>query len=194
MTPETPPRPDAESAPDPLKRAWQRTIADAESMAETYESSGWNTRVVLSGHVAPEPPGTGSEDPELVFIVPGEDATSLSEQVAKGDVQTVRANRQEIDNWAFFVLELLMPSVGRAVLVAGSCEIRLEKPLVEAATNAGVVFSTFRTLDGDVALQLKHDDPGALFPDETESPDRALDSQSPDTGESQEPELSDDNR
>ncbi|MFB6243063.1 MAG: hypothetical protein ABEH80_03105 [Halobaculum sp.] len=92
---------------DRHRDAWQRTLNDAETLAEQREEDGWETLVIPAGDTAPEPPEAGDSDRYgLVHVIPSnfaDDFEALSdEQFSAYDVY-----RAESDGRVFVVTELL---------------------------------------------------------------------------------------
>lgn len=158
--------PESEQGPERLaasartmKDAWTRTLSDVRARADEYERGGWDVLTVAAGHTAPESPNAGSENRfGFVHVLPGDVASEVREAIAESKFTEYDVFRATTDGRVFLMTELLDPEARRAILVAGSYELRKVGPLVAAADEAGVCYTHLQTLDGTVVGSFEHDD------------------------------------
>jgi hypothetical protein len=175
---------------DRHRDAWQRTLNDAETLAEQREQDGWETLVIPAGDTAPEPREAGDSDRYgLVHVIPSnfaDDFEALSdEQFSAYDVY-----RAESDGRVFVVTELLEArsddetesdgestgvettadgestdgAAGLAVYVVGTYELRHAGDLIETAIDADLMYTHLQRLDGTEVASILHEDPEKFFP------------------------------
>ena len=147
-----------------LKGAWQSTLAEMDSLAEEYESDGWQTTTVPTGHTAPESEESGDTDRwGLVFTVPNNHAKEIKTALAKGDFPEYDVYRKHITQRVFLVVVYLDPVAEQALLVAGIYRTAYADKLIERTKTEGEVYSYLRTLDGTQLAAFRHYTPEKFF-------------------------------
>lgn len=150
---------------DTHKDAWGRTLEDMEAMADDLEADGWNALAIAAGHTAPNPPDAGDSDRwGFVHVIPGNEAEAFSEAFEAGEFPRYRVFQQDASGRVFMVTQLLDPGTDRAVLIAGSYEMRNAAGLVRTARREGEMYTHVRKLDKTQLGAFRHDEYERFFP------------------------------
>ena len=148
------------------KNAWQRTLDDMKALEEELSEDGWDVVIVPAGHTAPENPDAGETDRwGLVHVIPGNFAEDFSEAVAAGDYPHFEVFQQQVDGRTFMLTMLQDPDTERAILIAGSFEMRHAPGLVNTAQREDLMYTHVQKLDKTVLGTFRHADYEPFFPD-----------------------------
>lgn len=151
---------------DTHKNAWNRTLEDMEAMADDLEGNGWDALAIAAGHTAPNPPDAGDGDRwGFVHVIPGDKAEAFSEAVEAGEFPRYRVFQQDASGRVFMVTQLLDPDTDRAILIAGTYEIRNAAGLVRTAQREGEMYTHVQKLDKTRLGVFHHDEYEQFFPD-----------------------------
>lgn len=150
---------------DTHKDAWQHTLDDMQAMADDLDGEGWNVLAIAVDHTAPNPPDAGDSDRwGFVHVIPGNDAEAFSEAVEAGEFPRYRVFQQSASGRVFMVTQLLDPDTDRAILIAGTYEIRNAAGLVRTARREGEMYTHVQTLDKTPLGVFHHDEYEQFFP------------------------------
>lgn len=154
---------------DILKDGWSRTLEDMRAMAAELREEGWDVVDVGAGDTAPESPDAGRTDRfGLVHVIPGNEADAFAEAFREDGFETYEVFRAEVEGQVFQVTQLLDEETDTAILLAGQYELRRAAPLVNAALEAGEMYTHVQTLDTTHLGSFRHEDVERFFP----NPDR----------------------
>ena len=147
-----------------LKDAWQSTLAEMDSLADEYESDGWKTTTVPTGHTAPESEESGDTDRwGLVFTVPNNYEREIKTALARGDFPEYDVYRKRITQRVFLVVVYFDSASEQALLVAGNYQTAYADDLIERTKTEGEVYSYLRTLNGTQLAAFRHRTPKKFF-------------------------------
>ena len=150
---------------DALKGAWSATLSDMEALAEEYETDGWETITVPAGHTAPTSPESGDDGRfGLVYVISGNYAEEVTDAIEAGAFPRYDVFRNESGGQVFLVTVLADPETETAIFVAGGFERRNARGLMNAAEEAGTMYTHLQKLDGTPVGSFEHDDPQKFFP------------------------------
>ena len=147
-----------------LKNAWQSTLTEMDSLAEEYESDGWKTTTVPTGHTAPESEESGETDRwGLVFTVPNNYGKKIKTILARGDFPEYDVYRKRVTQRVFLVVVYLDSASEQALLVAGNYRTTYADDLIERTRKEGEVCSYLRTINGTQLAVFRHRTPEKFF-------------------------------
>jgi hypothetical protein len=150
---------------DRHRDAWERTLEDAQSLAENRaEEEGWDTLVIPAGDTAPETKEAGKFGRfGLTHVIPSNFADDMAE-LTDGDFSGYDAYRAESDGRVFLVTELLSPEEEVAIYVVGTYELQNAGDLIQEAAENGVMYTHLQRLDGTHVTSVAHEKPEKFFP------------------------------
>ena len=149
------------------KDAWERTLDDMDRTAEELENEGWDVLAVPAGSTAAEPPEDGPKGRfGFVHVVPGNFADEFREFVAAGEFPRFDVYRKEVEGHVYFVTALFAPEVNKAILIAGTYELRAAGPLYETAMGENEIYTHVQKLDQTTLGSFRHDAIEKFFPDD----------------------------
>jgi hypothetical protein len=144
------------------REAWDHTMADARSLAETRgEEEGWETLVVPARDTVPTTDETVRDG--LVHVIDDADADEF-ESLAGGSFSGYDVYRAEEDGRVFAVTELLAPGEDAAVYVVGTFDLDAATDLIRTAVPAELIYTTIQRPDGTAVASIAHENPEKFFP------------------------------
>lgn len=145
---------------------WTRTVEEMRAMAARLGDAGWEVTTVRAGDTAPEPPGAGETDRfGLVFTVPGEAEGGVRSVLRGSNVEEFAVHRRVVGSTMFLVTEFRDPGTEAVLFVAGAVDLDDAAELETAARERGEMYTHVQLLDWTHLGSVRHDDPGAFFPD-----------------------------
>jgi dsDNA-binding SOS-regulon protein len=148
--------------------AWERTLSEADEMAEQLRAEGWEVVTVRAGHTAALPPERGEADRfGLVYVAPDDVAESLPAAVESGDLERSEAFRRREGSDLFLVTRVSDPGAEVAVLLVGAVDLTTAETtaLATAAHERGRLHSHVELLDGTRLASFRHDHPADFLPE-----------------------------
>jgi len=155
------------STSDVHRNAWTQTLDDMQAMAEEREEEGYEVVTIRAQDTTPLGADDESSEDEfgLSYVVPGNEAETFVESVDPGDFPEYRVYRGDSDGRVFIVTELIDPDSETVVFIAGNFWRHEADRLVEAAKEAGEMYSRLRKLDGTTVGTFHHEGYEQFFPD-----------------------------
>ena len=146
--------------------AWERTIEDLRAMGEQRREDGWEVVEVVTVHTSPVGRDHGSDDRfGLVHVVPDNHADAFTDAFERGEFTQFEAYRNEVDGYAFHVIELIDPDAELVVLLAGNYDLHRADGLVQSAVDEGATYTHAKTIDGTHLGSVRHEEYEPLLPD-----------------------------
>lgn len=142
------------------------TNEDMEAIAAERREEDWAVVSMPAVHTSPVSKDMG-EDPErfgLVHILPDNYADEFAAAYEQGSFPEYLAYRNEIENSAFLVTELIDPDSETIILLASRYDLRHAESMVRSAIDEGELYTHVRTLDGTHLGSFRHEEFGALVP------------------------------
>lgn len=152
------------------------TNEDMEAIAEERREEGWEVVSMPAVHTSPVSRDMG-EDPErfgIVHILPDNYADEFAAAYERGSFPEYLAYRNEIENSAFLVTELIDPDSETIILLASRYDLRHAEAMVHSAIDEGELYTHVRTLDGTRLGSFRHEEFGALVPTPEDYDDGSL--------------------
>lgn len=147
------------------KTAWQKTLEDAEAIAEARRAEGWETSLIRTGYTGPEAPSHGETDRfGLVAVIPGNDVEEFEAAFERGTFPTYDVKVAETTGRVFYLTELLDPAESLALLLVGSYRLADAEGLIRTAAEEDVVYTHVQKLDGTHLGSFEHDEWKKFFP------------------------------
>jgi len=144
---------------------WEQTLADLNALDVEYQDEGWETISVQAGHTAALGPAEGDSDrPEFIYTIPDSAADKLSTAIESNGFTQFTVYRDETGSARYHIVELMSPDQHLVMMVAGAVDRTQLDGFRETVQSAGVIYTKFRRLDGQVTGVFQHDDPGIFFP------------------------------
>lgn len=147
------------------KSAWEKTIEDAETMADERRENGWETTLIRTGYTGPESRSHGQTDRfGLVTVIPGNDVEEFSELFERGSFSQYDVKVAETAGRVFFVTELLDPAESLAMLIVGNYRLADAEGLIRTSADEGVTYTHVQKLDSSHLGSFEHQDWKKFFP------------------------------
>lgn len=139
--------------------AWKQTLEDMEAIAEDRREDGWDVLTVIAAHTDTVTPGMGEEDYfGLVHIIPNNHAEEFSEMYDSDRFTEYLAYGAEVQAFMYVVTELIDPESQASILIASQYDMALSRGLIEAAEEAGVLYTHVKTIDGTILGSFEHEE------------------------------------
>lgn len=145
--------------------AWEHTLEDMEALASELREEGLDVLTLQAGDTAPEVADAGGERFGLSYVIPGNRAEGFREAFSAIGTPRYRVFRTEVGGNVFIVTQISDQEAGQAILVAGVYQKQFERELVQAASEAGVMYTHVQTLDGTHLGTFEHEDWTLFFPE-----------------------------
>jgi hypothetical protein len=151
---------------DQARSGWEQTLADLDAMVADREEAGYEVVKIVAGDTAPKNPDSGdSEEWGLAYVIPGNHVDDFEEIYEQAAFEETAVYQASSGPFQFIVTEVVDHDNELVLFIAGSYELRFAPELVRTAMDRGRMYSHVKTLDGTHLGTIKHDDPGAFFPD-----------------------------
>lgn len=143
---------------------WEQTLAELNALDAEYQDDGWETISVQAGHTAALGPEEGDSDrAEFVYTVPDSAADRLFTAIESNEFTQFTVYRDETGSARYHIVELTEPDQRLVMMIAGAVDRTQLDGFQETVRSAGVIYTKFRRLDGQVTGVFQHDDPGIFF-------------------------------
>ena len=148
------------------RNAWQATLDDLDEMEMELADDGWETVAIVAGDTEPEhPDATESGRFGLTHVIPRNKVEEFTAAFEAGEFPTYDVYRSSVEGREFLVTALLDPDTRHAILIAATYARRAAEPLVEAAADAGEMYTHVQRLDGTHLGSFRHEEYEKFFPD-----------------------------
>lgn len=147
--------------------AWQATIEDMQETAAELESNGWSVLTLTAGDTSVEAPSDGESDRfGMVYVIGDDDGEAFKEAHDAGSFPRYEVYRGERAGRVFLVTVLLDPGTETAILLAGTYEREEARGCLQAAAEAGTMYTHLHLLDGTHLGSFEHERYEKFFADD----------------------------
>ena len=137
---------------------WERTIADLQTLAETFSERGWDVISTPAGHLGVATPSPDSDRWGLIPIIPGDVADQIDGLADVDTFDQATVYRQQSGGRAYLVIQYRDEDRTRLIQFAGSCEVTPLRRVTDHAAEAGGLPVHLRRLSGEYVASFTHDD------------------------------------
>lgn len=148
--------------------SWQKTIDQAEALAEEHSENGWEAASVAAFHTDPVSPSMGDDDDRfgLVHVIPDNHADRVASLLEANDFTEYQVYGRSISTFRFQVTELLDPERESALLIAAAYELPRANGLFTAMQERELMYTHAKTIDGTPLGVIKHEEYEPFLPAE----------------------------
>lgn len=162
--------------------AWQRTLEDMESIAETRREDGWDATTFQTIQTAPVS-RADNDDPDrfgISTVLPDNYAEEFREIYEEHDLDQFKVYSNEVEGFMYLVIEVLDFDSKTSVLLALRYDLVLGRGMFASVYEEDTIFTYVRTIDGTELAVFQHDEYEPLLPEAARPPEGARPS---DTGD-----------
>lgn len=148
--------------------AWERTIDQAEALADEHSDNGWDAYSVAAMHTDPVSPSMGDDDDRfgLVHVIPDNRSDRVVSLFESYEFSEFQVYGRTISTYRFQVTELLDPENEAALVLAAAYELPRADGLFSAARERETMYTRTKTIDGTPLGVVEHDEYEPFLPDE----------------------------
>ncbi|WP_255169679.1 DUF7529 family protein [Natrononativus amylolyticus] len=147
------------------KTAWKQTIEEMANLASSLEADGWDVCEIPAGHTSAETRTQGDSDRfGLVYVIPGNKVEPFEKAFVEGGFPQYRVFKRDLTGRTYLLTQLLEPSNGRAILLAGNVSMYDLATLVDVAVEEDEMYTHVQTLDTTHMGSFRHDSYEHFFP------------------------------
>lgn len=148
--------------------AWEKTLEQAETLAETRREEGWDVFDVAAFHTDPVSPSMGDDEDRfgLVHVIPDNHADRVVELFEENDFTEYQVYGRTVSTYRFQITELLDPETEACLVIASAYERHRMDGLISAARDREVIYTHTKTIDGTPLGVVKHEEYEPFLPEE----------------------------
>ncbi|MFC4544300.1 hypothetical protein ACFO5R_20430 [Halosolutus amylolyticus] len=139
--------------------AWKRTLEDMEAIAESRRDDGWEVVTIMAAHTDTVSRDMGEEDTfGLMHVVPNNYVDRFTDVYDSDEFTEYLAYGTDVNGFMFVVTELIDPPAERSILIASRYDMTRAEGMINAAEDAGVLYTHLKTIDGTIIGSFEHEE------------------------------------
>ena len=163
-------------------KAWQRTLDDMESIAETRREDGWEAATFQTLQTAPVS-RADNDNPDrfgISTVLPDNHAEEFRELYENNDLDQYQVYSSEVEGFMYLVIEVLDLDAKTSVLFALRYDLTIGRGMFASVYEEDTIFTYVRTIDGTEIAVFEHEEYRPLLPEQAQPPTGARPSENAD--------------